>query len=162
MAGIYKLNIQESEADLKQLLREQKVAFAKERVQLLYLLKTSQAKTVQQAASILGRNRVTVQEWLQRYRQGGLARLLRHNKSNGRPRSIPEWAEKALEKRLQQPQGFESYGAICQWLETNLGVQAPYKTVHQLVHYRLNASPKVARPESIEQSELQMEAFKKT
>ena len=71
MAGIYKLNIQESEADLKQLLREQKVAFAKERVQLLYLLKTSQAKTVQQAAQMLGRNRVTVQEWLQRYRQGG-------------------------------------------------------------------------------------------
>ena len=135
MAGIYKLEIQESEADLKQLLREQKVAFAKERVQLLYLLKTSQAKTVQQAAQMLGRNRVTVQEWLQRYRQGGLE---------------------------QQPQGFESYGAICQWLETNLGMQAPYKTVHQLVHYRLNASPKIARPESIEQSELQIEAFKKT
>ena len=71
MAGIYKLNIQESEADLKQLLREQKVAFAKERVQLLYLLKTSQAKTVQQAAKMLGRNRVTVQQWLQCYRQGG-------------------------------------------------------------------------------------------
>lgn len=162
MAGIYKLEIQESEADLKQLLREQKVAFAKERVQLLYLLKTSQAKTVQQAAQMLGRNRVTVQEWLQRYRQGGLEQLLRHNKSSGRPRSIPKWAEKALEKRLQQPQGFESYGAICQWLETNLGMQAPYKTVHQLVHYRLNASPKIARPESIEQSELQIEAFKKT
>ena len=71
MAGIYKLEIQESEADLKQLLREQKVAFAKERVQLLYLLKTRQAKTVQQAAKMVGRNRVTVQEWLQRYRQGG-------------------------------------------------------------------------------------------
>jgi transposase len=162
MAGVYKLNIQESEADLKQLLREQKAASAKERVQLLYLLKTSQAKTVQQAASILGRNRVTVQEWLQRYRKGGLNELLRRNKSSGRPRSIPKWAESALEKRLQQPQGFESYGAICQWLETNLGVQAAYKTVHQLVRYRLNASPKVARPESIEQSQAQIEAFKKT
>jgi len=31
--------------------------------------------------------------------------------------------------------------------------------VHQLVHYRLNASPKVARPESIEQSDFQIEAF---
>ena len=105
---------------------------------------------------------ITVQEWLQRYRTGGLDQLLRHNKSSGRPRSLPEWAEKALEKRLQQPQGFESYGEICQWLETNLGVQAPYKTVHQLVHYRLNASPKVARPESTEQSQAQIEAFKKT
>ena len=58
MAGVYKLDIQESETDLKHLLREQKAAFAKERVQLLYLLKTSQAKTVQQAAKMLGRNRV--------------------------------------------------------------------------------------------------------
>lgn len=162
MAGVYKLDIQESEADLKQLLREQKAASAKERVQLLYLLKTSQAKTVQQVALMLGRNRVTVHEWLQRYRKGGLDELLRHNKSSGRPRSIPQWAESALKKRLQQPQGFESYGAICQWLETNLGVQASYKTVHQLVHYRLNASPKVARPESVEQIDSHLEAFKKT
>ncbi|MES1026469.1 helix-turn-helix domain-containing protein [Gloeocapsa sp. BRSZ] len=69
-------------------------------MQLLYLLKTSQAKTVQPAAKILSRNRVTVQEWLQRYRKGGLDQLLRQNKSSGRPRSIPKWAEKALEKRL--------------------------------------------------------------
>ena len=75
MAGIYKLEIQETETDLKQLLREQKAAFAKERVQLLYLLKTRQAKTVQQAAKMLGRNRVTVQEWLQRCRCGDLRSL---------------------------------------------------------------------------------------
>jgi hypothetical protein len=48
------------------------------------------------------------------------------------------------------------------FLAFSLGVQAPYKTVHQLVHYRLNASPKVARPESSEQSAAQIEAFKKT
>jgi len=134
MAGVYKLDIQESETELKHLLREQKAAAAKERVQLLYLLKTRQAKTVQQAAKMLGRNRVTVQEWLQSYRKGGLDQLLRHNKSAGRPRSLPKWAEQALEKRLQQPQGFESYGAICQWLEQQLGIVVKYKTVHQLVH----------------------------
>lgn len=52
MAGVYKLEIKESEAELKQLLR-QKTAQGKERVQLLYLLKTAQAKTIQAASQLL-------------------------------------------------------------------------------------------------------------
>lgn len=55
MPGVYKLDIAESEAELKQLLRNQKTATDKERIQVLYLLKTHQAKTVQDAASLLGR-----------------------------------------------------------------------------------------------------------
>jgi transposase len=162
MAGVYKLEIQESEANLKQLLRQQKTASGKERIQLLYLLKSRQAKTVQDAADILGRNRVTLQEWLRYYREGGLARLLEKKTRSGRPRAIPAWAEAALEKRLQDPEGFNGYQAICDWLETQLGIQAAYKTVHQLVHYRLQSSPKVPRPVSVEQSLEQMEAYKKT
>lgn len=128
----------------------------------MYLLKTKQAKTVQDAAPILGRNRVTLQEWLRHYREGGLAGLLAKKTPSGRPRAIPAWAEMALNKRLQEPQGFDGYQAICDWLETQLGVKAAYKTVHQLVHYRLQSSPKVPRPVSVEQSPEQMETFKKT
>jgi hypothetical protein len=46
MAGVYKLEISETEEELKSLLRTQKTASGKERVQLLYLLKSGQAKTV--------------------------------------------------------------------------------------------------------------------
>jgi hypothetical protein len=46
MAGIYKLEIQESEEELKQLLGAQKTASGKERIHLLYLLKSKQALTV--------------------------------------------------------------------------------------------------------------------
>jgi hypothetical protein len=60
----YKLDITETQAELKQLLRIQKTASAKERVQLLYLLKSGQAPTVESAATLLGRNRVTVQKWM--------------------------------------------------------------------------------------------------
>ncbi|WP_206754399.1 hypothetical protein [Leptolyngbya sp. FACHB-321] len=49
-----------------------------------------------------------------------------------------------------------------QWLETQLGITTTYKTVHQLVHYRLKALPKVARPVSVVNSEEQVEAYKKT
>jgi hypothetical protein len=46
MAGVYKLEITETEADLKQRLCSQKTASDKERIQLLYLLKTGQATTI--------------------------------------------------------------------------------------------------------------------
>jgi hypothetical protein len=40
-------------------------------------------------------------------------------------------------------------------------VTAAYKTVHKLVHYRLQASPKVVRPRSAALAEAQLEHFKK-
>lgn len=162
MAGVYKLEIQQSEADLKQLLGQQKTASDSGRIQLLYLLKSGQVKTVQDAAILLGRNRVTLQKWLNRYRGGGLVELLEKKARSGRPRAIPQWAEAALQKRLQEPQGFNGYQEICDWLSTQLGICAAYKTVHQLVHYRLQSSPKVPRPVSVEQSSEAMNAYKKT
>jgi transposase len=162
MAGVYKLEISETEDKLKLLLRVQKTASAKERVHLLYLLKSGQAKTVERAAALLGRNRVSVQKWLRLYRQGGLARLLERKPHPGRKHSIPQWAQDALSKRLENPEGFNSYSEICQWLQTQLGISAPYKTVHQLVHYRLKGAPKVARPVSVDNSDERVEAYKKT
>jgi transposase len=162
MAGVYKLDILESEAELQALLRQQKTASGKERVQVLYLLKTQKAKTIKEVAELIGRNRGTVQEWLTKYRNGGLEELVLKKVGGGRKRKIPQWAEKALEKKLQENEGMNSYSEICQWLEEKVGIKAKYKTVHKLVYYRLKASPKVARPKSLEQSEERLEACKKT
>ena len=162
MAGVYKLEIRESEEELKSMLRGQKTASDKERIQLLYLLKTKQAKTIQTAAEMLGRNRVTLQDWLGNYRKGGLAGLLEHKPRTGRKQSVPQWAQKALMKKLEEPEGFGSYGEICQWLESELGIKTKYKTLYYLVRYRLKARPKVARPVSAGKSQEQVEAYKKT
>ncbi len=132
MAGVYKIEISESEAELKELLRKEKTGSGKERIQVLYLLKTKKAKTVTEAAEMLGRNRVTVQDWLGKYRQGGLEKLLSKKVSTG-----------------------------SEWLKEKLGIEAKYKNVHKLVYYRLKASPKIARPKSLEQSEERLEDFKK-
>jgi len=160
MAGVYKIEISESEAELKELLRQEKTGSGKERIQVLYLLKTKKAKTVTEAAEMLGRNRVTVQDWLEKYRQGGLEKLLSKKVSTGRPKKVTQWAEKALEKRLKEKEKFDSRVDICEWLEEKLGIEAKYKTVHKLVYYRLKASPKIARLKSLEQSEERLEYFK--
>ena len=140
----------------------QKTTSAKERIHLLYLLKNKQAQTVQAAASILGRHRATLHEWLKQYRKGGVEALLKSRPRSGRPRAIPQWAVAALQQRLEEPQGFDGYQAICDGLETQLCIVAEYKTVHHLVHYRLHSSAKVPRPVSIKQSAEQLEAYKKT
>ena len=69
MLGVYKIEISESEEELKETLGKQKTASDKERVQVLYLLKSKQAETVQTAAKLVSRDRVTVQEWFKEYRE---------------------------------------------------------------------------------------------
>lgn len=162
MSGVYQLEIKETVAQLKDLLAKQKTVAAKERVQLLYLLKTGHGQTISQTAEIMGRNRVTLHKWIRQYKTSGIEGLLKQQSSPGRPRTIPNWAEKALNKRLQEPLGFNGYQEIVEWLEQNLGVNSCYKTVHKLVYYRLESYPKVPRPQSVKQSQPQVEAFKKT
>lgn len=161
MSRVVQINITESPSELKQLLKSQKIADGKERVQVLYLLKTNQVKTVQQLASLIGRNRATVQRWLSPYRTGGLKKMLTVGKSTGRTALIPLWAVKRLKKELNDPQGFESYEEIRRWLAAELGIQVKYDVVHNLVHDKLKASLKVARSKSNEQQPDAVAHFKK-
>lgn len=153
MSGVVKIEIVESEVTLKSLLTQTPSALKKEQLQALYWLKSKKVETVEHIASLLGRHRVTVQRWLRQYRQGGLAGLLQEKKSSGRPRVIPEEAVERLLLELQDSQGFSSYGEVQTWLRAEYGIEAAYRTVHQLVRYRLQAKLKVPRPTSIKQSE---------
>ncbi len=162
MSGVVKIEISESADKLKMLLKNAKTPQEKERIQTLYWLKTETVTTVKQIAIILGRNRVTVQKWLRKYRTGGLDRLL-EPKANlgGRPRSIPGSVIDKLKEELQKPEGFQSYGEIQQWLTTCFGINVPYRTVHGLVRYKLKSKLKVPRPQHIKQNSELRENFKK-
>lgn len=84
-------------------------------------------------------------------------------KSPGGVRVIPQWAEDALAKRLQDPEhGFASYGAVQQWLSDSLGIEAEYHAIYQMTRHRLNAKLKVARPQHCKQDPAKREAFKQT
>jgi hypothetical protein len=52
MSGVYQLEIKETATELKELLAIQKTATAKEREQLLYLLKTGHGQTISQTAEL--------------------------------------------------------------------------------------------------------------
>ena len=162
MSGVVKIEINESAETLKELLKKAKTPQEKERVQTLYWLKTKTITTVKQIAIILGRNRVTVQKWLHKYRSGGLNHLL-EPKTNlgGRPSSIPGSVIDKLKEELQKPEGFQSYGEIQQWLTSCFDINVPYRTFHQLVRSKLKSKLKVPRPQHIKQNVESRENFKK-
>ena len=164
MAGVSTIAIRESLEELGERLRQVEQPILKERLQVLYWLKQAQAPSISQIAVAIGRHRGTVQKWLALYRAQGLEALLVVKPiPGGGNRVIPMWAEVALAKRLQEPSnGFDSYGAVQQWLLESLGVEAEYHTVYQMTRYRLKAKLKVARPQHIKQNSEQREAFKQT
>ena len=97
MAGVCKIEIAETEEELKKLLSQQKTGSGKERLQLLYLLKTKKAQSVTEAASLHRRNRVTLQDWLKKYRDGGLEELLCKKVSTG-PQRNTQWRPNSFRK----------------------------------------------------------------
>jgi transposase len=163
MVGVTSIDVKESLHDLIEQLRQAETATVKERLQVLYWLKQDNAPSISAIAQAVGKHRNTVQTWLSYYREGGLKAMLTIKKSLGGVRVIPQWAETALAKRLQEPNhGFASYGAVQQWLAETLGVEAEYHAVYQMTRYRLKAKLKVARPQNNKQDSEQREAFKQT
>jgi len=96
MVGVSKIEIQESSEQLKTLMHQQTCAMAKERLQVLYLLKSLQAKDITEAAKLIGRDRTTVQRWLQKYQQGGIETLIAERTGQGRKRLIGAAVNQAL------------------------------------------------------------------
>lgn len=162
MARITRLEIRESVEELAAQLQAQTNPIFKERLQVLYLMKLPNAMSIGAIASVVGKHRGTLQRWLSIYQAEGLSGLLCQKQSPGRPCVIPEWAVKRLQQRLTEPVGFKSYGEIQQWLFDTLGVSAEYRTVHELVRYRLKSKLKAARPVHAKQNVAALEDFKQT
>lgn len=161
MAGNTKIEITETEEELRNLLRQQKTGSQKERVQALYLLKTQQVETVQKLARILGRGRITLHRWLKLYRELGINGLLEQKKSSGRPPIINSSAREQLMIELSEAQGFKSYEEIRTYLKAVEGIEASYKVVHDTVRYRMKAKLKVPRAVGIKHNEEAELEFKK-
>jgi transposase len=153
----------ESEDTLKKQLSQQRSGRLKERVQVAYLVKSGQAQDVNTLARLVGRDRATVTRWLERYRVGGLERLVALGyRQCGRPGMLPTRVREALQTRLADPeQSFASYGEIQQWLAEDWGLTVKYPTVHRIVRYQLRAKLKVPRPRHIDQSGAEVVDFKK-
>lgn len=152
--------IRESIFELRQLLRTEKKTRGEERLRMLYLFRTGQAKTRKSAAQILSVHRTTISRWLDAYERGGLGRLLHmKTKSNHQP-SLPTHVLHTLKRKLRRRRGFNSYKSIQLWLEKRYSLCIPYSTVHGIVRYGLKAKLKVGRKSHVKKNEKDGIAFK--
>jgi transposase len=141
--------IHETADELRTMMKAERRPKAQQRLHALYLVASRQARSRSAVATLLGIHRDTIGAWFATYAAGGLESLLELYVPAGKTAAISPDVLAALVERLEQPEGFASYGAIQQWLADTHGVQMQYGAVHQLVAYKLKARPKVVRPQHI-------------
>ena len=161
MSRPFKIEIAESEEELKKRLQTAQLGNQKEKLLLLWWQKSGQVNQQQEIGLRLGRDTSTITRWLQKYRAGGLSSLLEIKKAPGAKRKINDEALTALKRELETETGFSSYGAIVEWLKLQHGQNIEYGTVYAWVRYRLGGKLKVPRPQSYEQDEELISEFKK-
>lgn len=145
------VEIKESLEVLQKALSGVRQASSKERLQMLYLLKTRQLTTRRSLAKYLGRDESTITRWIRKYKDKGCKGLLEVKQAPGKEAMVSGENLERLKQKLSQPQGFQSYSQIQQWLKHELGINVAYKTVYQLVRYKLGGKLKVPRPKSRKQ-----------
>ena len=137
--------ITESVSELKSLIRKSPKGYQKQRLTMLYLYRSGQVKTRQQAAELIGVHRKTVGDWLSTYTTDGLDALLERDYSTGRPHQLTEEQQELLRQELQKPTGFSSYQQVTDYIEETFDVKMSYPAVYALVRYKWNAKLKVPR-----------------
>ncbi len=162
MSRSLRIEIAESAEELREMMNDQTRAKFRERLQVLYWIKTNFFRSLQELADHLGRSKSVIVKWLKAYRTQGLAGLLKWNYHGGRRSKLSGAILEALQQRLSDPTaGFNSYKEVKHWLDEEQGVEMPYSTVHRIVHYQLHAKLKVARPTSVHRDDLAVVEFKK-
>ncbi|WP_414586991.1 helix-turn-helix domain-containing protein [Scytonema sp. PCC 10023] len=101
MSRPFKIEITQSEEELKKRLQTVRSVSHKEKLQMLWWLKSGQVSEQQEIGKRLGRDTSTITRWLQKYRLGGLSSLLEIKKAPGAIRKMSDEAIAALKQQLE-------------------------------------------------------------
>lgn len=147
--------IWESEKELQEMMRKESEVHKRERIQMLYLLRSNQARNRKEVARLLGVNRETVGDWLLKYEQGGLGKLLEIAPKGGSQSSLPAEVIEGMRKKLAEPAGFSSYKALLAWVKKTFAITTTFWVVYYTATKILNARPAVARKSNIKKKRVQ-------
>jgi len=117
----------ESEIELPDMIKNEKRGRFRDRLRLLWLLKSGKAETMEYAAELCGVSRHTAAEWFRRYEAFGITELLRLKTLPGRSRAVPAEVAECLKERLSEPEGFGSYDEIRIWIKDNYNPEIRYE-----------------------------------
>jgi len=160
--NIKTLEIKEDTKYLESILRKQRESRYYKRIQVLYLLKTKQFKSLYKIGKFLSVDRQTVSRWLNLYVNEGIERLLMIKTHSNMKRVMPQNVFEEVKKKLNDTKGFSSYKEIQTWIDKEFGLKMIYKTVHKTVRYAMGAKLKVPRKSHIKKDPEAFETYKKT
>ncbi len=146
--------IWESEKELQEMMRKESDAHKRERIQMLFLLSSKQARNRKEVARIIGVNRETVGGWLTKYEQGGMSKLLEIEPRGGSQSSLPKQVIEGMRNQLAQPEGFKSYHQLLAWVMKTFTITTTYWIVYYTATKILNARPAVARKSNIKKKKV--------
>jgi transposase len=142
--------------ELQSRLQKEKDSDRKQRIHMLVLLKSGQARTKKEVAKHLAVHRNTIKDWLIKYETNGIDGLL-EVKPLGQPkgqRSLTNNVLSSLKQRLDDPSGFGSYIELKSWLTETHEVSIKYHTLYRIVHYEQKAKLKVPRRSHIKKTQM--------
>lgn len=146
--------ITESSEELDRLLKAERNAQVRRRLHLLLLIRSGQVESRMAAAEHLAVHRNTIRAWLLLYEGGGLERLkeIKQGTPPAEQKSLPEPIYEALQARLKEDGFPDGYIQAQRWLKDEFELEIPYKTIHKIIHYRLKAKLKRARPSHVKKT----------
>jgi len=151
---------QESEAELKQMYLDEQHPERKTRLHALWMLR--QGKSMVEVSPLIGVHYRTVQHWAARYRDGGVAEILRRIPgvaSTGRKYYLTRTQRKALLAQVARGV-FHSVWEVLDWVEQRWGVRYRPAGMYDFLQ-RHNAGLKVPRPQSTQTMPEIQEQWKK-
>ena len=138
--------IKEKAEEIREYLKNEAEIRRQNRLQAIYLIVTKQAQSRSKVAKMLGFNRNTISDWFSLYEAGGLEKLLDIYRPSGATPKITEAVKTEISEILASEKGFRSYTEIHQLVVEKHQIKVCYRTVHELVRYKLSAKAKVPRP----------------
>jgi transposase len=161
MARPTTIQVKETVAALKQLLRKQPL-YLQKRIQMLLLIKEGKHSSKYDLATALSVNPNSIQTWRSKYTRGGIKNLLVYNRTSNKKSVITPELHKAIEKKLTNAtEAFRSFEELRSWIDEKYIPFINYHTVNKYVKKHFGAKLKVARKSHIAKSEQAVSAFKK-
>jgi transposase len=157
MSYAYEQIVQEAETDLQQQQRRSNKLLVFERLQMLRLFKSGQAKSLAAAAQLVGVSSRSVQTWWKLYRQQGLSGLLALTPT--RQISLAREQQQALLEEAATG-AFSTINEMAAWVEQQFSIHYTEVGMWRIAR-RLGIKKKTTRPRHVQRDEEKVAAFKK-
>lgn len=157
------IQIQESDEELKSLLRETKNLRLKIRIQSLILTKEKKFQRREDLAEYLGVGTSSLYRWTEVYKKAGIDAMLKISNGGKRRNAVPSEVHIGLEKKLGDSENpFLGYWDAQIWVKENYGIDLKYVTLRSYMIRNFGTKLKTPRKSHYKKDEQAIEAFKKT